>query len=72
MAPGAISPFVGYLATESCPINGRVLFVMGGGVSLFQPFAIIDSIEKDVDKDGFWTIDELRSRPPARPRCPSS
>jgi NAD(P)-dependent dehydrogenase (short-subunit alcohol dehydrogenase family) len=62
MAPGAISPFVGYLATESCPINGRVFFVMGGGVSLFQPFAIIDTIEKDVDKDGFWTIEELEAQ----------
>jgi len=62
MAPGAISPFVGYLATEDCPINGRVFFVMGGGIHLFQPFAIIDAIEKDVDKDGFWTIEELQEQ----------
>ena len=61
-APGAISPFVGYLATEDCPINGRIFFVMGGGIHLFQPFAIIDHIEKDVDKDGFWTIEELQSQ----------
>ena len=60
MAPGAISPFVGYLATEACPITGRTFFVMGGGIHLFQPFAIIDAIEKDVDKDGFWTIEELQ------------
>jgi NAD(P)-dependent dehydrogenase (short-subunit alcohol dehydrogenase family) len=61
-APGAISPFVGYLATEDCPINGRIFFVMGGGIHLFQPFAIIDHIEKDVDKDGFWTIEELQAQ----------
>jgi len=61
-APGAISPFVAYLATENCPINGRVFFVMGGGIHLFQPFAIIDHIEKDVDKDGFWTIEELQDQ----------
>ena len=61
-SPSAISPFVGYLATETCPINGRVFFVMGGGIHLFQPFAIVDHIEKDVDKDGFWTIEELQEQ----------
>jgi len=50
-----ISPFVGYLATERCPINGRVFFVVGGQVQLFQPWAIVDGIEKD----GRWTIEEL-------------
>ena len=35
---------------------------MGGGIHLFQPFAIIDHIEKDVDKDGFWTIEELQAQ----------
>lgn len=55
MDPGNVSPFVAYLSTEECPINGRVFFVMGGQVQLFQPFAIIDKIEKD----GRWTIPEL-------------
>ena len=50
-----ISPFVAYLATESCPINGRAFLVYGGQVHLFQPWAIIDKIEKD----GRWTIEEL-------------
>jgi NAD(P)-dependent dehydrogenase (short-subunit alcohol dehydrogenase family) len=53
--PGNISPFVAYLATEDCPIKGRVFFVAGGDVSLFQPFAIIDTIHKD----GRWTVEEL-------------
>jgi NAD(P)-dependent dehydrogenase (short-subunit alcohol dehydrogenase family) len=53
-----ISPFVAYLSTEECPINGRVFFVMGYQVHLFQPFAIIDKIEKD----GRWTVAELEQR----------
>lgn len=55
MDPANVSPFVGYLATEDCPIKGRVFFVAGGGVHLFQPFAIIDAISKD----GRWTVEEL-------------
>ncbi len=55
MDAGNISPFVAYLATESCPINGRAFLVYGGQVHLFQPWAIIDKITKD----GRWTIEEL-------------
>jgi len=55
MDPANVSPFVAYLSTEGCPINGRVFFVMGGEVHLFQPWAIIDKIEKD----GRWTVEEL-------------
>jgi NAD(P)-dependent dehydrogenase (short-subunit alcohol dehydrogenase family) len=53
--PGNVSPFVAYLATEDCPIKGRVFFVSGGDVSLFQPFSLIDTIHKD----GRWTVEEL-------------
>jgi NAD(P)-dependent dehydrogenase (short-subunit alcohol dehydrogenase family) len=55
MDPANISPFVAYLSTEHCPINGRVFFVVGGEVHLFQPFAIIDKIETD----GRWTVEDL-------------
>jgi NAD(P)-dependent dehydrogenase (short-subunit alcohol dehydrogenase family) len=55
MDPANVSPFVAYLATADCPIKGRVFFVAGGDISLFQPFAIIDSISKD----GKWTVEEL-------------
>jgi NAD(P)-dependent dehydrogenase (short-subunit alcohol dehydrogenase family) len=58
MDPGNVSPFVAYLATENCPINGRCFFVMGGQVHLFQPFAIIDKIEKE----GRWTVEELQEQ----------
>jgi len=55
MDPANISPFVAYLSTEHCPINGRIFFVMGGQVHLFQPFALIDRIETT----GRWTVEDL-------------
>jgi NAD(P)-dependent dehydrogenase (short-subunit alcohol dehydrogenase family) len=55
MAPGNVSPFVAYLSTKHCPINGRVFFVMGGQVHLFQPWAIIDKVETE----GRWTVEDL-------------
>jgi NAD(P)-dependent dehydrogenase (short-subunit alcohol dehydrogenase family) len=58
MDPANVSPFVAYLATADCPIKGRVFFVAGGGIHLFQPFAIIDSIAKD----GRWTVAELQEQ----------
>jgi NAD(P)-dependent dehydrogenase (short-subunit alcohol dehydrogenase family) len=58
MDPANVSPFVAYLATAGCPIQGRVFFVAGGGIHLFQPFAIIDGITKD----GQWTVAELQEQ----------
>jgi NAD(P)-dependent dehydrogenase (short-subunit alcohol dehydrogenase family) len=58
MHPGNISPFVAYLSTESCPIHGRVFFVQGGEIHLFQPFTIVDT----VSKEGFWTVEELQAQ----------
>jgi NAD(P)-dependent dehydrogenase (short-subunit alcohol dehydrogenase family) len=58
--PANVSPFVAYLATEDCPIDGRVFFVQGGEVCLFQPFAVVDRIEKH----GRWTVEELRTEAP--------
>jgi NAD(P)-dependent dehydrogenase (short-subunit alcohol dehydrogenase family) len=55
--PANISPFVAYLATEDCPIKGRVFWVAGGDVGLFQPFAIVDTIHADHR----WTLDELQA-----------
>ncbi|HXW45063.1 MAG TPA: SDR family oxidoreductase [Streptosporangiaceae bacterium] len=58
MDPANVSPFVAYLATAECPIKGRVFFVAGGGIHLFQPFAIIDTLAKD----GKWTVAELQEQ----------
>jgi NAD(P)-dependent dehydrogenase (short-subunit alcohol dehydrogenase family) len=53
--PANVSPLVAYLATESCPATGRVFFVQGGQVRLFQPWTMTESI----DKDDRWTVAEL-------------
>ena len=53
--PANVSPFVAYLGTEDCPLTGRAFLVYGGSVQLFQPWTIVDTIEKD-DR---WTIEEL-------------
>ncbi len=58
MHPANISPFVAYLATEDCPIHGRVFFVQGGEIFLFKPFSIVDQISKE----GFWTVEELQKQ----------
>ena len=60
MDPANVSPFVAYLATEDCPIAGRSFLVYGGNVELFQPFAIVDKIEKE----GRWTLEELAEQGP--------
>ena len=58
--PANISPLVAYLATEACPITGRVFFVQGGQVRLFQPWTMTETIEKD-DR---WTVAELAAEMP--------
>jgi NAD(P)-dependent dehydrogenase (short-subunit alcohol dehydrogenase family) len=53
--PANVSPFVAYLATESCPISGQVFLVQGGVVQRFAPWSLAEKI----DKPGRWTVDEL-------------
>jgi NAD(P)-dependent dehydrogenase (short-subunit alcohol dehydrogenase family) len=59
MHPGNVARFVAYLATEGCPIHGRVFLVQGGEICLFQPFVVVDRISKDGD---FWTVEELEQQ----------
>jgi len=58
--PANISPLVAYLSTESCPLTGKVLFVQGGQVRVFQPWTMTDTLEKH-DR---WTVAELAERLP--------
>src|SRR5208282_1928674 len=44
--PANISPLVAYLCTETCPLTGKVLFVQGGQVRLFQPWTMTDTLER--------------------------
>jgi NAD(P)-dependent dehydrogenase (short-subunit alcohol dehydrogenase family) len=55
--PANISPLVAWLATEDCPASGKVFFVQGGKVQNFQPWTLMESI----DKDDRWTITELQT-----------
>jgi NAD(P)-dependent dehydrogenase (short-subunit alcohol dehydrogenase family) len=55
--PANISPLVAYLATEDCPMTGRVFFVQGGTVRTFQNWTMTDSIERN-DR---WTVAELET-----------
>jgi NAD(P)-dependent dehydrogenase (short-subunit alcohol dehydrogenase family) len=56
IGPENVAPFVAYLGTEDCPIHGRIFLVAGGAVRLFQPFSVIDAIEKE----GLWSVTELK------------
>ena len=53
--PANVSPLVAYLSTEKCPFTGKMFFVQGGQVSLFQPWTMADTLEK---RDR-WTVEEL-------------
>jgi NAD(P)-dependent dehydrogenase (short-subunit alcohol dehydrogenase family) len=55
--PANISPLVAYLATEGCPATGKVFFVQGGKVQMFQNWTLTESVERD-DR---WTVAELES-----------
>jgi NAD(P)-dependent dehydrogenase (short-subunit alcohol dehydrogenase family) len=55
--PANISPLVAYLSTENCPFTGKVFFVQGGVVRLFQGWTMTDTI----DKKDRWTVAELES-----------
>jgi NAD(P)-dependent dehydrogenase (short-subunit alcohol dehydrogenase family) len=56
--PANVSPLVAYLGTEGCPATGRVYFVQGGQIRLFQPWTMTDTLEKG-DR---WTVAELQAQ----------
>ena len=53
--PANVSPFVAWLATEGCPVTGKVFFVQGGKIQLVQPWTLTDSIEREER----WTVADL-------------
>lgn len=59
-APANISPLVAYLATEKCPITGRVYAVQGGAISQLAGWHDVDTIETDE----VWQIDDIAARLP--------
>ncbi len=59
-SPANISPLVAYLATEKCPITGKVYAVQGGAISALQGWHDTETIETD----GPWLIDDIAARLP--------
>jgi NAD(P)-dependent dehydrogenase (short-subunit alcohol dehydrogenase family) len=55
--PANVSPIVGYLAAEDCPVSGRVFFVQGGTVQTFQNWTMTESI----DRPTRWTVADLQA-----------
>jgi NAD(P)-dependent dehydrogenase (short-subunit alcohol dehydrogenase family) len=53
--PANVSPLAAYLASETCPANGKVFFIQGGKVQLFQPWTLTTAIERNER----WTAAEL-------------
>ena len=60
-SPANISPLVAYLATEKCPITGRVYAVQGGAISQLAGWHDVETIETD----GPWLIDDIAARLPS-------
>ncbi|QZT64320.1 SDR family oxidoreductase [Mycolicibacterium austroafricanum] len=59
-APANISPLVGYLASEKCPVTGKVYAVQGGAISLLQGWQDVETIETDK----VWELDDIAARLP--------
>ena len=59
-SPANISPLVAYLATEKCPVTGRVYAVQGGAISRLAGWHDVETIETD----GLWMIDDIAARLP--------
>jgi hypothetical protein len=51
---------VAYLATEKCPITGKVYAVQGGAISALSGWHDTETIETD----GRWQIDDIAARLP--------
>lgn len=58
--PANIAPLAIYLATEDAPESGRVYWVQGGTIRLFEGWTMTATIERP----GRWTVDELAEAMP--------
>ena len=59
-SPANISPLVAYLATDKCPLTGKVFAVQGGAISELGGWHDVKTIETD----GPWEIDDIAGRLP--------
>jgi NAD(P)-dependent dehydrogenase (short-subunit alcohol dehydrogenase family) len=58
--PANVAPLAAYLATESAPETGRVYFVQGGQVRLFEGWTMTATVQQT----GRWTVAELAEQMP--------
>jgi NAD(P)-dependent dehydrogenase (short-subunit alcohol dehydrogenase family) len=56
--PSNVSPLVAYLASESCPLTGKVFAVQGGSIQELRGWAVASEIETD----GPWRIEDIAER----------
>jgi NAD(P)-dependent dehydrogenase (short-subunit alcohol dehydrogenase family) len=59
-SPANISPLAAYLATEKCPLTGKVFAVQGGAIAELAGWHDVKTIETE----GPWEIDDIASRLP--------
>ena len=59
-SPANISPLVAYLATEKCPLTGKVFAVQGGAISELAGWHDV----KVIETEGAWAIDDIAARLP--------
>jgi NAD(P)-dependent dehydrogenase (short-subunit alcohol dehydrogenase family) len=57
-SPANVSPFVAYLCTADCAINGETFVVRGGLVQRVQTWTLAEAIEQDQR----WTVSDLARR----------
>ncbi|HEX4108219.1 MAG TPA: SDR family oxidoreductase [Solirubrobacteraceae bacterium] len=56
--PSNISPLVAYLASEACPLTGKVFAVQGGSIQELAGW----SVASQIDTDGPWAIEDIAAR----------
>ena len=56
--PKHVSPLVAYLASEDCPITGKLFAVQGGSIGLLEGWHSVRTTETDTP----WTIGEIEQR----------
>jgi NAD(P)-dependent dehydrogenase (short-subunit alcohol dehydrogenase family) len=54
--PAAVAPVAAYLASSGCPLNGQVLSVRGGSVTVNRGWSAGERVEAE---GGLWTVEEL-------------
>jgi NAD(P)-dependent dehydrogenase (short-subunit alcohol dehydrogenase family) len=56
--PRHVSPLVGWLATEDCPVTGQMFAVQGGAIQKLTNWQVGDGITTDGD----WTIENIAAQ----------